>query len=129
MHNYDKLYADFHQRLLGNFLETLKEQAPFNQEHLNEDDHDFFQAIQQLPELRGDALLQQGQMCFCKIVSTYSHLMPLVPRDLLWFFGGDCLHYMPDEEIAKFQLLEDMRYEQATNEAYETLRARALGLH
>ena len=30
---------------------------------------------------------------------------------LLWFFGGDCLHFMPDEEIDLFQRLDERRYE------------------
>jgi len=39
-----------------------------------------------------------------------------VPRDLLWFFGGDCLHFMPDDEIAVFQQLEERRYEAEQND-------------
>jgi len=39
-----------------------------------------------------------------------------VPRDLLWFFGGDCLHYMPDEELQMFQALDERRYEAAQND-------------
>ncbi|MFP3526579.1 PA2817 family protein, partial [Pantoea sp. SIMBA_072] len=35
----------------------------------------------------------------------------LVPRDLLWFFGGDCLHFMPDSELDLYQQLEELRYE------------------
>jgi hypothetical protein len=35
----------------------------------------------------------------------------MVPRDLLWFFGGDCLHYMPDEEIGLFQELDERRHQ------------------
>jgi len=33
-----------------------------------------------------------------------------LPRDLLWFFGGDCLHFMPDEEIAFYQALDELRF-------------------
>jgi len=30
---------------------------------------------------------------------------------LLWFFGGDCLHFMPDEEIELYQTLDERRYQ------------------
>ena len=33
-----------------------------------------------------------------------------MPRDLLWFFGGDCLHFMPDDEIEMYQALEERRF-------------------
>jgi hypothetical protein len=36
--------------------------------------------------------------------------MPLLNRDLLWFFGGNCLHYMPDDEISFYQQLEELRF-------------------
>jgi hypothetical protein len=26
---------------------------------------------------------------------------------LLWFFGGDCLHYLDDEEIAAYQARDE----------------------
>ena len=132
MHDYDKLHAEFHQRLLADFLNNLKQSVPFNQQELSEDDQSFFDVLLSLPQLTGEQFLNIGQQCLCRIVSTYSHLMPIVPRDLFWFFGGDCLHYMPDDEIAKFQQLEDLRYEAAQNNEsvnYEELRARALGLH
>ena len=44
-----------------------------------------------------------------RLFTTYPDFAPTFPRELLWFFGGDCLHYMPDEEIATFQQLEELR--------------------
>ena len=44
-----------------------------------------------------------------RLFSTYPDFAPTFPRDLLWFLGGQCLHYMPDEEIAVFQQLDEMR--------------------
>ena len=34
---------------------------------------------------------------------TELYLLSLIHIYLLWFFGGDCLHFMPDEEIDRFQ--------------------------
>ena len=31
------------------------------------------------------------------------------PRDLLWYLGADCLHFMPDEEIDQFNALDEDR--------------------
>ena len=76
--------------------------------------------------------LYSGQQLICRIVAGYPHLTPLVPRDLFWFFGGDCLHFMPDEEIRQYQVLDERRV--AAEEAgkafnYERERAAVFGLH
>ncbi|EAQ99262.1 PA2817 family protein [Congregibacter litoralis] len=31
------------------------------------------------------------------------------PRDLLWYLGQECLHFMPDEEIEMFTRLDEQR--------------------
>lgn len=54
--------------------------------------------------------LYMGQDIISQVFQRYPQIAHLVPRDLLWFFGGDCLHFMPDDEIDKFQQLEDHRY-------------------
>lgn len=76
--------------------------------------------------------LDKGQRILSRVVGAYPHLMPLLYRDLLWFFGGDCLHYMPDEEIAVFQQLDELR-ETAKSEKhqfdYKETRAKLLGMH
>lgn len=53
---------------------------------------------------------EKGQWWVGRVVSTYSHLMPFLHRDILWFFGGNCLHYMPDEEILFYQQLDELRF-------------------
>lgn len=45
-----------------------------------------------------------------KLMMFYPQLAPAVERTLLWHFGGDCLHYLTDEEISAFQIAEDMAY-------------------
>ena len=55
--------------------------------------------------------LYVGQDIMSQVFQRYPQIAHLVPRDLLWFFGGDCLHFMPDEEIDKYQQLEDRRHE------------------
>ena len=56
-----------------------------------------------------------GQELLCQVITRYPQIAHLVPRDLLWFFGGDCLHYMPDDEIDLYQQLEERRYQAEEN--------------
>uniref|UniRef100_UPI003C739539 PA2817 family protein n=1 Tax=Pseudomonas veronii TaxID=76761 RepID=UPI003C739539 len=48
-----------------------------------------------------------GQDMMSQVILRYPQIAHLVPRDLLWFFGGDCLHFMPDEELDLYQALEE----------------------
>ncbi|WXL24090.1 PA2817 family protein [Ectopseudomonas mendocina] len=57
-----------------------------------------------------------GQDLISQIFQRYPQIAHLVPRDLLWFFGGDCLHFMPDEEIEMYQTLEERRFQAEEND-------------
>ena len=73
-----------------------------------------------------------GHDLVARLFNTFTEFAPTFPRQLLWFFGGDCLHYLTDEEIAQFQLLEDMRVAAAhRGETFniEDARAKLLNLH
>lgn len=52
-----------------------------------------------------------GQEIMSQIFQRYPQIAHLIPRELLWFFGGDCLHYMPDEEIMLLQQLDELKFE------------------
>lgn len=53
---------------------------------------------------------EQGQWLVGQIVNGYNHLLIAFSRDLLWFFGGSCLHFMPDQEIDFYQQLDELRF-------------------
>jgi hypothetical protein len=57
----------------------------------------------------------QGQELLSQIFQRYPQIAHLIPRDLLWFFGGDCLHFMPDEEIDCYQQLDERRFHAEKN--------------
>ncbi|AEF22650.1 PA2817 family protein [Pseudomonas fulva] len=57
-----------------------------------------------------------GQELISQIFQRYPQIAHLVPRDLLWFFGGDCLHFMPDEEIELYQQLDERRFYAGKND-------------
>ena len=56
-----------------------------------------------------DDLYEKAPALISRLFDTYPDFAPTFPRDLLWFLGGECLHYMPDEEITVFQQLDELR--------------------
>ena len=96
------------------YVRTLLE-AMTETEHVSEAEHMLF--IERFDELvefvksDDESALYSGQEIISQIFLRYPQIAHLVPRELLWFFGGDCLHFMPDEEIDLFQYLEDLQYE------------------
>lgn len=130
---YDQEYYTYHLELLAAFSAQIQQLPPFNLEFPSEDDQEFRIALAELQQQpHGINFLEQGQLLMCRIVGSYPHLMPLLYRDLLWFFGGDCLHFMPDEEIVVFQELDEQREDakqQRIPFSYREARAKLLGMH
>jgi len=61
-----------------------------------------------------------------RLFTTHPDFAPTFPRELLWFFGGDCLHFMPDDEIAVYQRLDEQRGQAAhRGEIFDLQSARA----
>ncbi len=74
-----------------------------------------------------DNLYQDGPALISRLFTLYPDFAPTFPRELLWFLGGECLHFMPDEEIALYQRLDDARHEAAERGEvidFEAARAR-----
>ena len=119
----DQQYRKHCLELLSEFAQTMVTRT----EHLPPDDslRELAAAFQSLANGEGD-LYGDGASLVTRLFTTYPDFAPTLPRELLWFFGGDCLHYMPDDEIAQFQQLEDMRLEAASRgETFNLLDARA----
>ncbi|WP_269619203.1 PA2817 family protein [Zhongshania sp. BJYM1] len=75
-----------------------------------------------------------GQSIVTRIISHYPDITPQIHRDLLWFFGGDCLHYLGDEEIQKYQEIEERYYDLSEvqgedKSCYRNLRAQVFNMH
>ncbi|KRP60617.1 PA2817 family protein [Pseudomonas orientalis] len=89
-------------------------------EQVPEESHTLF--MERFDELRAllpiDPIESQylGQDLMSQVILRYPQIAHLVPRDLLWFFGGDCLHFMPDEELDLYQALEERRHEAELND-------------
>jgi hypothetical protein len=70
---------------------------------------------QQCGELAAEPaeLLDQGAPLLHRLMTAAPGLATMVPRDLLWYLGGECLHFMPDEEIERLSALDEDRREAA----------------
>lgn len=50
-----------------------------------------------------DKAILDAQQWLAKIFNFYPQLAPIIPRALLWFIGGECLHYLTDDELRTFE--------------------------
>jgi len=105
-------YLDHHLALLAHLRGILV--ALGDAEQVPEESHvlflERFDELLELLEESPEQNLYLGQDLLCQVIHRYPQIGHLVPRDLLWWFAGDCLHFMPDEEIELFQDLEERRF-------------------
>ncbi len=125
----------FHLRLLKQSYEAFRAKEPFNEQPLGHDEIAFLASFEQL--IKNMVALDPnhvflGQQLVTQQISKYPEHTECWARDLFWYFGGDCLHYMPDDEIEKFQKLDDAKHEAISEGRQfdrEKVRNRILGLH
>jgi hypothetical protein len=108
-------FADLRQR--------IAEHAPFNQPDLAEEELDFLEKwddlIKRIQDNTHDYSFE-AQEILSRFIRCYANLVPLIKRELLWFVGGECLHFLGDEEITLYQQLEDHLYElDKQNQSYD----------
>ena len=116
----DNQYLQYCKGLLQNFNSDMRQRTA----DLADDDP-LRQWVLAMSDENMD-IYSDGPTLVSRLFGTYPEFAPLFPRDLLWFMGGDCLHFMPDEEIETFQKLEQMRLEAAEQgEELDMIEARA----
>ncbi len=106
----DAHYASYCREQLQNFADNLSTRTA----HLPEDDslRELARAFAEVASGARD-LYTEGPALVARLFTTYPDFAPTFPRDLLWFLAGDCLHFMPDEEILTYQQLDELRAEAA----------------
>ena len=123
-------YHRYHLALLTSLFDTLRAQTVLMAQVPEESNELFLERFEELItqlEAGDQDALYSGQEIICQVISRYPQVAHLIPRDLLWYFGGDCLHFMPDEEIAQYQLLyEHMAEATARGEEFNWEQARQL---
>ncbi|WP_415900491.1 PA2817 family protein [Neptuniibacter sp. QD48_11] len=115
MTSYQIHHLNFLKIAYNNFINR----DPFKSETPTQDDLDFIEEFQQLIEnfeSQETGVYEQGADFIDKAFRRYPELAHLIARDLLWFFGGNNLHNMTDDEIQKFQQLDEMRFEAEEND-------------
>jgi hypothetical protein len=83
---------------------------------------------EQIGEVAGDdaRIMDEGPALIARMLTTAPQLAEVFPRDLLWYLGGDCLHFMPDHEIEGFARLDEQRRDALVRgEAFSWRDARA----
>ena len=119
----DQQYLDHCRAMLAEFsgeLTTRTAQLP--------EDHPLRELAGRFADLNDSSaeLYERGPALVARLFDTYPEFAPTFPRQLLWFLGGDCLHYMADEEIEQHQQLEELRLAAASRgETFNFSDARA----
>ena len=123
-------YHRYHLALLNSLFDTLRAQSVLMTQVPEESNILFLERFEELTaqlEAGDQDALYSGQEIICQVISRYPQVAHMIPRDLLWYFGGDCLHYMPDEEIAQYQLLDEHQADAAARgEEFNWEQARQL---
>ncbi len=119
----DEQYLTYCRRLLAEFAQSFNQRT----EALDAEDtlRELAVAFNELASGERE-LYGEGPGLISRLFTTYPDFAPTFPRDLLWFFGGECLHFMPDEEIDQHQQLAELRGEaSASGEVLDFASARA----
>jgi hypothetical protein len=119
----DEQYLEHARELFNDFANTLVTRT----QHLPAEDplRCLATAFQELSD-NSDQLYADAPGLVNRLFTTWPDFAPTFPRELLWFFGGDCLHFMPDDEIALYQQLDELRARAAASgELFDLRKARA----
>ncbi|MFT7490666.1 MAG: hypothetical protein ACI80S_000247 [Pseudohongiellaceae bacterium] len=107
-------YFTYHVDLLRQFKENISQDRLYQVDidELSDNDQQFMSTLDKIcaAETYSEEMSEQGQWLVGQIVNGYNHLLIAFSRDLLWFFGGSCLHFMPDQEIDFYQQLDELRF-------------------
>jgi len=122
-------YQFHHLNFLKIAYNNFIRQEPFTLEDITAEEEQFILDFQQLIhdfESGSEQAYEEGEIFMERAFRMYPQLAHLIARDLLWFFGGSCLHNMPDDEIEKFQRLDELRFAAEENgEAFDYINTRA----
>ncbi len=128
--------SQYFQHLFEQFSDQCRSGLPSHGNYTEDAIRELLEGFAQLSQhLAGDDALERGQTLLCRIIAHFPDLTPMMHRDLLWYFGGDCLHFLSDSELEQYQQLEERYYQQTTAEDdsqsghYRDLRAKVFGMH
>lgn len=121
--------------LLKDFLNIMEQGFPFNQSSIPEEDQTFHSQLKDLIsrlENPAEDATFDGQHWISRLFRNYPSLAPHLGREVLWYMGGEALHFMPDEEIEKFQQLDEAvqdSFENGSELDYLALKSKLFNNH
>ena len=100
-----------YQDMIGRQTEAFIKAARFQTEALDAA-HPFRLWLDQVGDLLMERPLPSERLseAVCSLFTHFGEMTPLFPRDVLYLLGGECLHFMPDEEISAYQELDELRF-------------------
>ncbi|RDL45911.1 hypothetical protein DN730_02345 [Marinomonas piezotolerans] len=104
----------FIENLLQDLNQRITEHDPFDREILAEEEQDFinkWNALIASAETRSSEFLFDAQELIARFIRCYPNLVPLMRRELLYFVGGECLHFLGDEELAFYQSIDEQLFD------------------
>lgn len=107
-------YQQHHLNFLKIAYNNFIGRDPFKSEDPSPDDVEFIEEFRDLItafEADPQQCHLEGEDFIDKAFRRYPQLAHLIARDLLWYFGGNNLHNLTDDELTKFQQLDEMRFE------------------
>ena len=116
---------DFHEEQLGLFRAFSERLETIAANPGNENLSELANHVRSLAA-HPERLLDDGPPLVARFLTTTPQLAGEFPRDLLWYLGAECLHFMPDDEINRFTALDEARREADTRgERFNWREARA----
>ncbi|SBS31778.1 hypothetical protein MAQ5080_02064 [Marinomonas aquimarina] len=94
--------------------QRIQEHDPFDRAELAEEEQDFINKWGELLSAGDQAqpeFLFDAQELLSRFIRCYPNLVPLMHRELLYFVGGECLHFLGDEELAYYQQIDEQLYD------------------
>ena len=124
------VYFNHHLQLLTDLYQVCLGQTPFNQPQASDTDKEIIEGLKSLSTSQAfsDEFQYLGQSILTRIIANYPHITASISRDLLWFFAGDCLHFMGDDEITLYQQIDELLNEQPALD-YVDAKASVFQLH
>jgi hypothetical protein len=99
---------------LQNLQQRFQEHDPFDRSELAEEEQDFINKWDELITSGNQAqpeFLFDAQELLSRFIRCYPNLVPLMHRELLYFVGGECLHFLGDEELGFYQQIDEQLYD------------------
>ena len=122
------------QELFKELLALCKGHSRFQAEQLSENDDTFVKRLTELADgdINQEELYQQGQQLIETIIANYPMITPALNRDILWLLGGNCMHFLSDEELQKYQAIDELIYAAESEGkmlSFKEAKAQAFKLH